>query len=997
MPNEIYNEGRVVGYSAYELFVKTYLSEGGDPTKVPTEREWLASSLAMGASMIVKVSGESVLTHGHIDIPFPSNTKLQAANVIIGSFFDGDAEFDGAWATKVTDYGTGISNTNVSSPSGTYLQSSFWQLPYSTYSNEDATSVSLRTKRLHNYLRITDGVILMPGNYVRDTSNTPPSDLIPNLNDYPVLRLRVESDTSIETFHSNAEPRILLTGFTLSSVLFGLVGLDGSTDTSSNIPQDGGFNGPAIFPWASKVILTIPNSYMRKYGIAYRVVGDEFENPYKVSKNAPFIDIDANLQTIYSSTSSSVYAPYSYTTPSNPSRVNAVYDYYSTPTKETATFMVYQSDSNYPPALYANNLGRIDSYSSEYLYPIDVVAPGTVKMFKSGDNTTMKTYETTFTGTTALNISSSGILSMTGASGLFNLNNIVAKDASVTVTRNSTTGAWEIAADATGQIAITSTYPSVLKIDSSTSGGVKTFTFTENIKKKDNTSGLSITSSNGVTQIENTLKINSTGTFISATQSGDTYTINNTMNIKPGDGISVNTSGNDVTITNSRPAISTSDLTNLDYTGYRVYFANATKYLLQDGTTDTYTSSTGYYTGVNRFDGNSNYNWKDHIINGSYSDTAHREKTGFRYATSMSGNEPTAITIRFTDSVSVDAGDNNYIPNAYNSSLQYSRYDYCSYNGKKWRCLSTTTGTFDSSKWREVTAVVLAYDTTLTYYKGDYCLANSKQWICKNETTGAFKQSDWYEDNTVLPTVSYGLCIADALSSGLSVDIPSYSDFNYTHGVGRNNAYTEKIGGTDYIYYPWDMGLVARICLTPDACKKMFFGSSDFTFSNNANVLIDGPTSGANVGEIINWVAYNGMNSSSTKLNETTRLRYPVFFRSWCRYPFIVENGEIMMATNSNINQVNNGHLIDAFGSAVSYNLKRDTSNKNLGDTGADSYHNFAMIFDITAETVADGINNQLSNLISYEGHPTSPYLIAAPSVHMNIDMQLRINYCKLT
>ena len=54
MPRTIYNEGRVVGLSAYEAYVKQHLLE--DPTSAPaSEKEWLASSLAMGASMILKV------------------------------------------------------------------------------------------------------------------------------------------------------------------------------------------------------------------------------------------------------------------------------------------------------------------------------------------------------------------------------------------------------------------------------------------------------------------------------------------------------------------------------------------------------------------------------------------------------------------------------------------------------------------------------------------------------------------------------------------------------------------------------------------------------------------------------------------------------------------------------------------------------------------------------------------------------------------------------
>ena len=54
MPRQIWNEGRVQGYSAYEIYLKQALSD--DPDLQPaTEREWLASSIACGSSMVVKI------------------------------------------------------------------------------------------------------------------------------------------------------------------------------------------------------------------------------------------------------------------------------------------------------------------------------------------------------------------------------------------------------------------------------------------------------------------------------------------------------------------------------------------------------------------------------------------------------------------------------------------------------------------------------------------------------------------------------------------------------------------------------------------------------------------------------------------------------------------------------------------------------------------------------------------------------------------------------
>lgn len=985
MPNEIYNEGRVVGYSAYELFVKTYLSEGGDPTKVPTEREWLASSIGMGSSMIVKVSGESVLAPGHIDIPFPSNSKLLAANIIIGSFFDGDAVFDGAWATKVTDYGTGVNNANTTSayPSGNYDQNYFWQLPFSSYSTEDASSVSIRTKRLQNYLRITDGVVLMPGQWVHTTGNTPPSDLHPNLNEYPVLRLRVENDGTFENFPTNTEPRILLTGFTIGGVVQGLVGVDGSTDTSSNIPQDGGFNGPAIFPWASKVILTVPNSYMRKYGISYRAIGGDVEDPFRVSKNSAFIDIDANLNTVYGSTSNSIYTPYTYSTPSRASGVAVVYNYFSTPTKDASTFVVYQKDSNYPPALYANVVGRVveSSYDTEYLYPVDIVAPGTVKVFKNGNNTMMKTFETTFTGTTALNLSSSGILSMTGSSNLFNLNNIVSGNAAVTVNHSTTTGDWSISVDATGQInVVTDSNTSSIKITPSTSSGVKTFTVSQTIQKKPQTTGIEVTSSNGVVNIENTMKL------------------------KAGIGISVSPDGNgEYTITNTRPVISNGDMTGLGYQYYRVYYPTGSKYLKKRNSSDpgnTWITRPGYGSGVTRGSG-TGYSWKTTVLNGSYGDTAHREKLPMGYMASFSGNNPTAVTLSFGEKTSIDAGDPNTTPSAYNSSSTYYRYDYCTYDGAKWRCLaSETTGDFNTRHWRQVTAVVIPYSTSTSYIPGDYCLYRTsssnpyKQYTCIQSTSGAFDGDCWLEDSTIYPQIEYQFSVIDALSSNrddpttTDTYIPYCGSLRYTHGVATTRTYGESVDGVSYDYYPWDLGLVARFALTPEACKKIFLGDENIQFNSNSYVLIDGANSGAG-SALVNWGAFTGISPSSPASSSTYRLSYPVNYRVTCRYPFIVYQGQVKTASWSNIQDVNNGWLADNFQSAVSYKFERDVNGLELSDTN--DYHNFAMIFDITMESVSDGMNNQIINVINYEGKPEPPYVIACAGVHMALTINPRI------
>ena len=78
MPRTLYNEGRVVGYSAYEIYVRHAVSEGMEPV---SEKEWLSATLTDGSSLLMNLSpamldrdGNALSTAGaHIvDIPLPT-------------------------------------------------------------------------------------------------------------------------------------------------------------------------------------------------------------------------------------------------------------------------------------------------------------------------------------------------------------------------------------------------------------------------------------------------------------------------------------------------------------------------------------------------------------------------------------------------------------------------------------------------------------------------------------------------------------------------------------------------------------------------------------------------------------------------------------------------------------------------------------------------------------------------------------------------------------
>ena len=159
MPRELYNEGRVVGYSAYELYVKHALSEFPD-VEPATEREWLAAQLGNGSSMILKIPAEDNSISGvhYVDFPFPENSKILAANIIFGSQFFGQCEFDAnGWAVKVTDYGQGISNTSSNNPPDEVDDASTY--PHQTISAFNETQKS----QLIQYMKLQDALVLQPG------------------------------------------------------------------------------------------------------------------------------------------------------------------------------------------------------------------------------------------------------------------------------------------------------------------------------------------------------------------------------------------------------------------------------------------------------------------------------------------------------------------------------------------------------------------------------------------------------------------------------------------------------------------------------------------------------------------------------------------------------------------------------------------------------------------------------------------------------------------
>ena len=433
MPREIWTEGRVCGLSAYETYVKQHLSE--DPTTPPaTEREWLASSLAMGSSMLLKVPATTnpatIGSEGHyyVDIPLPVDSKLAAANTIVAQFFEGEATFDNEnqWAVRITDYGQLISNTSTSSPSGTIAANQMSNVPRQTLSDWSKD----KKNKLKNYMKIYDGLILQPGTWTTWSGSTPKKDFQANLSrPYPTVRLHIRG-----TIASDAEPYVLLTGFTIRTVLAGTVGQD--TVLESGSPQDGDFLGPAVFPWAAKIVFCVPSSYITY--LSNELYDRTIDTNRVKVKDKAIVDMQRTKPETYydPSTYAGNAAKHSANT-TNPRKqytVNAMY--VADDVGKEAVLTVYQKSTAYPPALYGT---YVSSDGTNYLNPLDVVAPGTVKMFYNQANATeMANYENTFPGTTAINKTADGKLQILNSNGV--LTDIVSTQYSRFYNQDSGTG-----------------------------------------------------------------------------------------------------------------------------------------------------------------------------------------------------------------------------------------------------------------------------------------------------------------------------------------------------------------------------------------------------------------------------------------------------------------------------------------------------------------------------------------------------------------------------
>ena len=380
MPRQLYNEGRVVGYSAYEIYISQLKST--DPSATPvSEKEWLASTLAMGSSMLLRVGSDDVSGPHYIDVQFPSTSHMSAASTILASFFlgagyigDDISDTSSVWATKVTDYGNLISNTSESSPNGTTTHSSSIPTKASIDISDDAYN------QVVSYMNITDGIIIQPGTWIVNSDTPPEKDFQPALSDYPMIRLSFADKVETPFF-------VLLTGFTNKGVLVAESILTSSVDTDN--PQDGDFLGPTVFPWSAKVIFSIPPFAMKS------VIGNGFKFARKYQNDSMIRTVDSTP--IIDFTSFSPDARDS----SNPekSKYGDIYDQASKRisninidiNKANASVLTsYSPNGKLFPALYGTTITK--DGQTEGLYPLDSVAPNSVHMYQDDDGYDAENY-----------------------------------------------------------------------------------------------------------------------------------------------------------------------------------------------------------------------------------------------------------------------------------------------------------------------------------------------------------------------------------------------------------------------------------------------------------------------------------------------------------------------------------------------------------------------------------------------------------------------------
>lgn len=335
---QIWNEGRVVGLSAYEIYVRHMMSEFGDNTHILTEREWLASTLGDGISMILKIP--SGTKKGIVEYTLPSNSLLcGCTGIISASIFNGSVEVDkDGWATKVNSYGPIYESTDGNS--------------VENLENWDISNLSI----MKDFIKIVDGVVYQPS-----VEGVEPYK--PDLTKNGVIRLRISEDIVTDVY-------VLFTGFLNKQLVLGLYKLDSNPLVPEN-PQNGDFLGPEMYPWATKIIFSVPNE-------VYQLINRySYTREFKIGETSKSVESKSIID--FESKDPNEYYEERFRNskiPINVERLTTVDD------KGASVLGTYQLHKYYPPALYG---AKVTETGDQTISPIDIVSPGSVKVFEDRD------------------------------------------------------------------------------------------------------------------------------------------------------------------------------------------------------------------------------------------------------------------------------------------------------------------------------------------------------------------------------------------------------------------------------------------------------------------------------------------------------------------------------------------------------------------------------------------------------------------------------------
>lgn len=388
----IYNEGRVVGASAYEIYVRNFYAN--DPSGTPpSEQTWLSHMFGSGSAMILKIN--SGTPAGVQDFALPSNSVLCGANTLFASVFNGDCTWAdtaansdtgavGYWAVNVSSYGGLIQNTSASHPDSTTI-------PYGNSVFDNPNDL----KNVANYCTIAEGIVIQQGDWDTVSGITNPYEDLkhPSLGVSPaVVRFYLTKPLT-------SDVKIIITGFMDSEFVNNLGNKEGSIDPATNGAVNGEFLGPAVFPWASKIIMIQPNLaslaadlYARQLPqgtLDSTTIGSySFAGQTSTEDSQSIIDLDTTDPNTYYQVNSAKYGAsvipvdvQNAETIKDGFNVLAVLEPGMTVDKANAAYQSANPDAMFfPPALYAR---KVTQTGSQNMVPVDTAAPGTVKVFTS--------------------------------------------------------------------------------------------------------------------------------------------------------------------------------------------------------------------------------------------------------------------------------------------------------------------------------------------------------------------------------------------------------------------------------------------------------------------------------------------------------------------------------------------------------------------------------------------------------------------------------------